>query len=72
MLVPNMTHALTLNKDILIAGDLNCNLLSSNVDSSSLRGLCENFNLKQLITSPTRVSRHHEPLSTSLSHLIQL
>ena len=62
MLVPNMTHALSLNKDFLIAGDLNCNLLSSNVDSSSLRGLCENFNLKQLITSPTRVSRHHESL----------
>ena len=63
MLVPNnMTHALTLNKDFLIAGDLNCNLLSSNVDSSPLRGLCENFNLKQLITSPTRVSRHHESL----------
>ena len=62
MLVPNMTHALTLNTDFLIAGDLNCNLLSSNVDSSSLRGLCENFNLKQLITSPTRVSRHHESL----------
>ena len=62
MLVPNMTHALSLNKDFLIAGDLNCNLLSSNVNSSSLRGLCENFNLKQLITSPTRVSRHHESL----------
>ena len=29
MLVPNMTHALTLNKDFLIAGDLNCYLIPS-------------------------------------------
>ena len=43
------------------------NPLSSNVDLSSLRGFHEDFNLKQLITSPTRVSRHESLIDVIIS-----
>ena len=53
-LAPSINHALTTNKNIVITGDLN--LLGSSYDGQRLVQLCNNFNLKQLITKPTRAT----------------
>ena len=55
-LAPKINHALTTNENIVITGDLNCGLLGSSYDGQRLVELCNNFNLKQLITKATRVT----------------
>ena len=55
-LAPKINHALTINENIVITGDLNCDLLGLSNDGQRLVELCNNFNLKQLITKPTRVT----------------
>ena len=44
------------NENIVITGDLNCDLLGLSNDGQRLVELCNNFNLKQLITKPTRLT----------------
>ena len=39
-LIPAYTHAVMLSKDILITGDLNCNLLDDSILSQALRDMC--------------------------------
>ncbi|CAB4011738.1 Hypothetical predicted protein, partial [Paramuricea clavata] len=56
------THAVMLGKDILVAGDLNCNLLVDSTESCALRDLCSTLNLTQLISSPTRVTETSQTL----------
>ena len=54
--------ALTIGKEIIIAGDLNCDLLKINPDSTALVDICTALNLKQLISTPTRVTEHSSTL----------
>ena len=61
-LKPSSTYALSLNKPVIILGDLNCNLLQQNPDGLSLLNFASEFNLKQLITSPTRITESSESL----------
>lgn len=42
--------------DIIILGDLNCNILDDTVDSRTFKELCASFNLTQLVNEPTRIT----------------
>ena len=74
-LKPSSTYALSLNKPVIILGDLNCNLLQQNPDGLSLLNFVSELNLKQLITSPTRITESSESLIdvviSSTSDLVQ-
>ena len=60
--------ASTLKKDIYILGDLNCNVInSSDSGAKALSDFCLSFNLKQLISQPTRITES----STTLIHVGQ-
>ena len=56
-LMPSHTHALSLNKLIVLTGDLNCDLLVYNPRGDDLRTFCTAVNATQLIKDPTRVTR---------------
>ena len=56
LLKPNFTIALTFNKPIIVLGDLNCNLLQNCPENKALVNFISDLNLKQLITSPTRIT----------------
>lgn len=45
-----------LGKDILVASDLNCNLLAKSTESHVLRDVISMLNLTPLISSPTRIT----------------
>ena len=51
-----------LNKPVIILGDLNCNLLQQNPDGLSVLNFVSELNLKQLITSLTRITESSESL----------
>ena len=56
-------EALLYDKDILIIiGDLNCDLLSEKPESKALNDFCTMFNLSQMISKPTRVTRDSSSL----------
>ena len=61
-LKPSSTYALSLNKPVIILGDLNCNLSQQNPGGLSLLNFVSELNLKQLITSPTRITESSESL----------
>ena len=61
-LKPSSTHALTLNKPVIILGDLNCNLLYENPEGTSLLSFASETNFKQLITSPTKKLQYRAEL----------
>ena len=58
----NYMKALSFGKDVVILGDLNCNLLKNCPEGNALNDLCATLNLKQLVTSPTRVTEHSSSL----------
>ena len=60
--VPRYSQALMLRKEVIITGDLNCNLLSNSPESHALKDLCTLLNLAQLISKPTRVTETTETL----------
>ena len=49
-------------KEVVVLGDLNCNLLSSNQLGDELKSGMENLLLMQLITEPTRVTKSSQSL----------
>jgi hypothetical protein len=51
----NYIKALTFGKYIIIAGDLNCDLLKIAQEAKALNDICHCLNLTQLIDKPTRV-----------------
>ena len=55
-LMPSYTTALSLNKPIVLTGDLNCDLLMDNPKGDALRSFCTALNATQLIKDPTRVT----------------
>ena len=56
LLKPSFTSVLTFNKPIIVLGDLNCNLLQNSPENKVLGNFISELNLKQLITSPTRIT----------------
>ena len=63
-LIPSIVEALLYDKDIFIIGDLNCDLLSEKPESKgkALNDFCTMFNLSQMISKPTRVTRDSSSL----------
>ena len=55
-LMPEYVKALSSNKDIVLTGDANCDLLFKNPKSDALRSFCASVNAHQLIDRPTRVT----------------
>ena len=52
------------DKEIILMGDLNCNLLTENPDHNvkQLNSICEIYQLQQLINSPTRITESSNTL----------
>ena len=48
--------------DVILLGDLNCNLLGNCPDSQALLDLCSTLNLFQLVEKPTRVTETSQTL----------
>ena len=61
-LKPSNTEALLLDKPIFILGDLNCNILKTGPESIALENFMYEMNLKQMITTPTRITDTCESL----------
>ena len=51
-----LLKALSSNKDIVLTGDANCDLLFKNPRGDALRSFCASVNAHQLIDRPTRVT----------------
>ena len=47
--MPHYTKAMSLNKDIFLTGDLNCDLLTDSPKGIALRSICSTVNAKQPI-----------------------
>ena len=61
-LKPTYMQALTLNKPIVILGDLNCDLRKACAESRALNNFSSEMNLQQLIKHPTRITATTKPL----------
>ena len=57
-LVDTLLHGL----EIIILGDLNCNLTRNNPESRVLLDFCSTFNLTQLVKTPTRITENSQSL----------
>ena len=65
-LKPKFIEALLMGKEIIILGDLNCNLLNSNsYEAKVLLDTCSELYLTQLIKEPTRTTPHASSLILS-------
>ena len=56
LLKPSYVTALTMNKPIIILGDLNCNILKQCPENKLLTDISEELNLNQIINVPTRIT----------------
>ena len=54
ILKPSCITALTLNKPLIVLGDLNCNMLDDSAENKALVDVSSELNLVQLINTPTR------------------
>ena len=61
-LLPKYIEALSRNKDIVLTGDLNCDLLSNNPRGETLLSFCATVNATQLTDKPTRVTENSRSL----------
>ena len=62
LLKPNYVQALTLNKQILVLGDLNCNMLENGQERRALTNFSTELNLTQIIKTPTRITATSQTL----------
>ena len=62
LLKPSYIQALTMNKPIVVSGDLNCNVLKESLESKALSNFLSETNQKQIITTPTRITDTCESL----------
>ena len=58
-------------KEVVLTGDLNCNILVPSHQVNELLSVTENYNLSQLITEPTQTTVHPVLLLTYFSVQIQ-
>ena len=61
-LAESLLDSLLSGLDVIILGDLNCNLLRDDSESRAFLDFCSTFNLVQLIKKPTRVTESSESL----------
>ena len=61
-LLPKYIEALSHNKDTVLTGDLNCDLLSNNLRGEAPLSFCAIVNATQLIHKPTRVTESSRSL----------
>ena len=61
-LMPNYIHTLSLNKPIILTGDLKCDLLTDNPRGIALQSFCIAMNATQLVNDPTRVTQQSSTL----------
>ncbi|CAB4040401.1 Hypothetical predicted protein [Paramuricea clavata] len=62
LLKPNYVQALTLNKQILVLGDLNCNMLENGQERRALTNFSTELNLTQIIKTSTRITATSQTL----------
>ena len=62
LLKPSYIQLLTMNKPIAVLGDLNCNVLKESPESKALSNFLSETNLRQIITTPTRITDTCESL----------
>ena len=62
----NLDKVFSSTDNVIILGDLNCNMLTKNAMSKKVNELCSTFHLSQLIQEPTRIT----PNSSTLIDLI--
>jgi exonuclease III len=62
LLKPNYITALSMNKHIIILGDLNCNTLKECPENKALTDISLELNLTQIITTPTRITDRSQSL----------
>ena len=55
-LIPTYVKALSRNKDIVLTGDANCDLLLKTTRGDALRSFCASVNVHKLIDRPSRVT----------------
>lgn len=55
--MPKYITASSLNKEIVVAGNVNCDLLVKNPKEDALLSFCASVNATQLIDKPTRVTK---------------
>ena len=60
--MPKYTQALSLNRDIALTGDVNCDLLTKIPRGDALRSFCISVNAKQLIEKPTSDQQLLQPV----------
>ena len=60
--MPSYIQALTMNKPIAVLGELKCNVLKESPESKDLSNFLSATNLKQIITTPTRITDTCESL----------
>ena len=58
----NFENVCTLTNNILITGDMNCNMLTDNILSQKVTQMCDSLQLQQLVSKPTRITPHSETL----------
>ena len=61
-IVMSIENSLMENKEVIIIGDLNCNMLTSNSLSGNLQQFLEEYGFSQLIMDPTRVTSDSQTL----------
>ena len=68
-------QALTFGKNIIVAADLNCDMLKPcSSEAVALRGLCDSVNLSQLVKEPTCVTESSsiiDMIMTSSTDLVE-
>ena len=61
--MPNVILAMSKCKDLIVLGDLNCDMLQeSKRETRVLLEVCSNLNLHQIITAPTRITDNTQTL----------
>ena len=55
-LANSLTDVLLLDLNVVILGDLNCNILAPDPETTSLQTFISTFNLQQLVKKPTRIT----------------
>ena len=61
-LIETFVHSLLHGLNVIILGDLNCNLIGGDLDGHALSDFCSAFRLSQLVKTATRVTENSKSL----------